>query len=90
MSTRIPIGSDLHFGHHVLYFEDEKTKERSYRLTDADGTFVADFYPTVDGDGKKVPADIAEAMKLAKRRDTAAKAEAALDALQDIEERADA
>lgn len=73
---KTPISSLLHFNHFILIYEDERGV-RSYRLIDDKAATIA-IYEETEKEGKRVPADLAAAMKLAKRRHFAAVADQAL------------
>ena len=75
-----PIGSILHFNHFILYYEDERGA-RSYRLIDDQANTLA-TYDETEKDGKRIPADIGAATRLAKRRQLVGEAGAALAALE--------
>jgi hypothetical protein len=74
---------DVHFQHAIFYDEDERGV-RTYRVYEADGTFVREFLPT-QRENRTIPADLATAMQLCKRRSLLAEKDAALEALDAIE-----
>lgn len=82
MSKKL-IQVDVHYQHAIFYDEDERGV-RTYRVYEADGTFVREFLPT-RRDDKTIPADIASAMQLCKRRFLLAEKEAAVEALDAID-----